>query len=346
MKIVVAADHLVTPEVWKEHLVKRFPGEGLSLAVTVSDWPMQAFYHGPEVDEWLGSEDELVELIEDADAIVTQLAPLTRRVIEAGRNLKIIGCCRTGPVNVNVPAATQRGIPVIFGPGRNGPAVAEFTLGLILSELKNITRAHIDLKKGIWRGDFYRFDKSGPELSRMTVGLVGFGAIGRLIAPLLKPFGCRLLVYDPFVSAETVAEQGAEAVDLHTLLATSDLVSLHLRVTPETRKMFGRDLFAEMKDGAYFVNTARGPLVDYDALYEALQSGKLAGAALDCFGEEPVPQDSPLLALDNITITPHIGGASKETAHRAAEMVSEDVASLMAGRPLKYCFNQNELQRR
>lgn len=346
MKIVIAADYLVTVDVWKKHLAKHFPDEELSLAVTVSNWPMQPFYHGPEVDEWLGFEDELVELLQGADALVTQLAPITRRVIEAGLDLKIIGCCRTGPVNVNVPVATERGIPVIFGPGRNGPAVAEFTLGLILAEIKNISHAHVDLKKGIWRGDFYRYDKAGPELSRMTVGLVGFGAIGRLLAPLLVPFGCRLLVHDPYVQAEVITSFGGESVELEKLLAESDIVSLHLRVTPETRKMFNAELFAAMKPGAYFINTARGSLVEYDALYEALRSGRLAGAALDCFAEEPIPPGNPLFELDNVTITPHIAGSSRETAHRAADMVSEDLANFFAGRPLKYCFNQKELQRR
>lgn len=345
MKLLIVADRLVTPDVWKEHIGKELSHFPLNYTVIETEWPDQPFtIHGDEISEFLGPEDEIVEAIKDADVFVTQLAPISKRVIEAAGELKIIGCCRTGPVNVNIEAATARGIPVIYAPGRNATAVAEFTIGLILAEIKNISRAHSDLKKGIWRGDFYRYDLAGPELSQLTIGLIGFGAIGKLITPLLKAFGSKIIVYDPYVNSEAIREFGLEPVGFDELLTSSDIVSLHARVTPETRGMMGKREFSLMKRGAYFVNTARGPLVDYAALYEALRTRYLAGAALDCFEEEPIPEGNPLLELENVTITPHIGGASKLTAHRAAQLVAEDIRNFFYNQPLKRCFNPEALK--
>jgi D-3-phosphoglycerate dehydrogenase len=163
------------------------------------------------------------------------------------------------------------------------------------------------------------------------------------LVPYLHAFGLRVLVYDPYVDAEQCAALGVTPVDLPALLAESDFVSLHARVTPETRGMMGTAQFAQMKPGAYFLNTARGPLVDYDALYAALASGRLAGAALDTFALEPPHADWPLLKLDNVTVTPHIAGASRETARRKIETVLIDVANYFAHRPLIHCANPEVL---
>ena len=209
---------------------------------------------------------------------------MTRRVIEQLPGLRAIGCCRTEPVNINVAAATAAGIPVFYAPGRNARAVAEFTVGLIIAEYRDIARGHQALSQGIWRAELYLYDTAPHELYGQTVGLIGFGNIGRMMPGLLKPFGMRVLAYDPYVPDEVFAERGAERVyDMDDLLAGSDIVSLHARVTPETRGFIGERQFRRMKRGAYFINTARGPMVDYDALYRALADGHLAGAGLETF---------------------------------------------------------------
>jgi D-3-phosphoglycerate dehydrogenase len=225
-------------------------------------------------------------------------------------------------------------VRVVNTPGRNASAVAEFTIGAILAETRLIRAGHEALRAGEWRGDLYRADRTGRELSEMTVGVVGYGNIGTRIVKLLKPFGCRILVCDPYkqLSAADRAD-GVEMVNLDRLLARADIVTLHARVTAETTGMIGRDQFARMRPGTIFVNTARGPLVDYDALYDALASGHLGGAMLETFAIEPAPADWPLLKLPNVTLTPHIAGASVKTVTIAAAAIAEEVRRYLAGEP-------------
>jgi D-3-phosphoglycerate dehydrogenase len=175
---------------------------------------------------------------------------------------------------------------------------------------------------------------TGDELCEMTVGIIGYGHIGTKVVRLLKPFGCRILVDDPYVplAAEDLAD-GVEAEGLDRLLERSDVVSLHARVTAETRGFLGAPQFARMKRGAYFVNTARGPMVDYAALYEALAGGHLRGAMLETFWQEPPPADAPLLRLPNVTLTPHIAGASLKTVRHAAAVIADEVGRHLRGEP-------------
>jgi len=341
MKIAIIGDRFVRATLFEEALlatVKPLVSQ-LVLVSQEVDWPDSPLIDDGEVKEFVGDAHEIAAWAHDADAIVTHVAPITRQVIEAARALRIIGCCRGGPVNVNVAAATARGIPVVNAPGRNAQAVIEFTLGLLLSECRGIGRAHNVLTQGIWQGELYRYEKTGRELKGQTIGLIGFGAISQGLVPYLKPFGMRILTFDPYVSPARAADLGVELVDLPTLLGAADIVSIHARVTPETTGMLGAEQFSQMKRGAYFINTARGPLVDYDALYAALASGHLAGAGLDTLALEPPPTDWPLLQLPNVTLTPHIAGASKESAQRGAETVAQDIANLCAGRPLVNCVN-------
>ncbi|MEM7025751.1 MAG: NAD(P)-dependent oxidoreductase, partial [Pseudomonadota bacterium] len=217
---------------------------------------------------------------------------------------------------------------------RNASAVAEFTIGAILAETRLIRAGHEALRQGTWRGELYRADMTGEELSAMTVGIIGYGHIGTRVVRLLKPFGCRILVDDPYVelSPEDIAD-GVVATDLDGLLAESDVVSLHARVTEETRGFLDANAFSRMRRGAYFINTARGPMVNYQALYEALAGGHLRGAMLETFWQEPVPPDAPLLRLPNVTLTPHIAGASVTTVRIAASMIAEEVRRYIAGAP-------------
>ena len=308
-------------------------------------WPDEPMEHGYAVKgmdglkEYMGTADQVVELTGDAEILVTQLAPLSAGIMDRLPKLRFVAVSRGGPVNIDMKAAAERGITVVNTPGRNASAVAEFTIGAILAETRKITQGHDALRRGEWRGDLYRADLTGQELSEMTVGLIGYGEVGRRVVKLLKVFGCRILVADPYVqlSADDLRD-GVIQTSLDRVLAESDVVSLHPRVTPETTRMMNRDRFAQMKTGAYFINTARGPLVDYDALYDALASGRLKGAMLETFAVEPVPADWPLLQLSNVTLTPHIAGASVKTVRYAAGLAAEEVRRYLAGEaPLNRC---------
>jgi D-3-phosphoglycerate dehydrogenase len=283
----------------------------------------------------MGGPDDIVAFIGDAPILVTHLAPLSAAMMDRLPELKLVAVTRGGPVNIDIGAARARGIKVVNTPGRNASAVAEFAIGAILAQTRMITRGHDALRRGDWRGDLYRADLAGEELSEMTVGVVGYGHIGTRVVRILKAFGCRILVCDPYVQlAVDDLHDGVEQVNLERLLAQSDVVTLHPRVTEETRGMIGSAQFAAMKPGSFFVNTARGPLVDYQALYDALVSNHLRGAAIETFAIEPVPPDWPLLQLHNVTLTPHIAGASVKTVRIAARSAAQEVRRYLNGEPL------------
>jgi D-3-phosphoglycerate dehydrogenase len=288
----------------------------------------------PGLKEYLGEPDDIVRFVDGADILITHLAPINGDILDRLPALKVIAVSRGGPVNIDVAACKARKVKLVNTPGRNSSAVAEFTIAAILAETRLIRAGHEALRQGIWRGDLYRFDKIDAELSEMTVGLIGYGHIGTKVVRLLKPFGCRILVCDPYVplSAEDGAD-GVEQVNLDTLLKQSDVVSLHARVTEETKGFLAAPQFARMKKGAYFINTARGPMVNYDDLYQALKSRHVRGAMLETFWLEPPPPDSPLLKLDNVTLTPHIAGASTTTVRIAARMIAEEIRRHGAGEP-------------
>jgi len=303
-------------------------------------YPDEPAQHNAEIREFVGRPEDVIALAADAEIILSHMPPITEAVLARLSGLRVIGCTRTEAVNINVAAATARGIPVMIAPGRNARAVAEFCVGLIVAETRNLARGHAALAQGIWRSDLYRFDRAPRELHGQTVGLIGFGHIGSLMPELLRPFGVRVLAYDPYVADAVFIARGAERVfDMDILLAESDIVSLHARVTPETRGFIGERQFRRMKRGAYFINTARGPLVDYDALYRALTDGHLAGAGLETFAQEPPTPDSPLLRLPNVTLTPHIAGCSQQSVYQAAEMVCTDIAAWIVGRTPVNCAN-------
>jgi D-3-phosphoglycerate dehydrogenase len=284
--------------------------------------------------EYMGQPDDIVAFIGDSPILVTHLAPLSAAMMDRLPGLKLVAVSRGGPVNIDVAAARMRGIQVVNTPGRNASAVAEFTIGAILAETRLIRSGHEALRAGEWRGDLYRADRTGRELGEMTVGIVGYGAIGSRVVKLLKAFGCRILVADPYVQLSAQdRNDGVEHVALGELLGRADVVTLHARVTPETTGFIGRDALARIKRGAFLINTARGPLVDYEALHDALTSGHLGGAMLDTFAVEPVPPDWPLLQLANVTLTPHIAGASVRTVTVAAEQAAEEVRRFLAGEP-------------
>ena len=339
-KISVIGDRFMLSSMFEKALHERCKKFDIEVSTHDLPWPDEPMEHGYAVEgmdglkEYMGTADQVVSLVGDAEILVTQLAPLSDSIMARLPQLKFVAVSRGGPVNIDMKAAKQRGITVVNTPGRNASAVAEFTIGAMLAETRNITKGHDALRRGEYRGDLYRADVTGRELSEMTVGLVGYGEVGRRVVKLLKAFGCRIMVSDPYVqlSAEDLRD-GVVQVSLETLLVEADVVSLHARVTPETTGMFNAASLRQMKPDATLVNTARGPLVNYNDLYEVLVSGHLRGAMLETFAIEPVPPDWPLLQLPNVTLTPHIAGASVRTVTYAAGMAAEEVRRFLAGEP-------------
>lgn len=351
MKILVATDFVVPPTIVKKCLENCLKGVG-SLEFRLIEIEGEPLPKLTEVHEYWGSPQDLIDNIDEAEVLVVHQAPVTKDVIEAGRNLRVIGCCRGGPVNVNIEAATKRGLPVLHTPGRNADAVADFTIGLILAEARSIARADAFVKAGCWRKSLSQEEWenfTGPELSGKTIGVVGFGDVGSRVATRARGgFDMNVLVYDPYVSKEKVEELGGKKVDLKTLLKESDFITLHVRLPSNVKGFIDARHFALMKKTAYLINTSRGNAVDEQALYEALKDRKIAGAALDVFMKEPIDSDNPLLKLDNITLTPHIAGdeLSQEVRFRSAQMIAEDIARLIKGERPKRIQNPSVLGRK
>ena len=339
-KVAVVGDLFMKPEVFADALRSAGASDQLDIRTRELPWPDQPMRHGEPggplagLREFVGEPADIADLVADAEILVTHVAPVNAWLLDRAHGLRLIGVSRGGPVNIDMNAARERGIAVVNTPGRNASAVAEFTIGAILAETRLITKGHVALARGEWRGDLYRADTVGQELCDMTVGLIGYGHIGTKVVRLLKPFGPRILVADPYVQvSDEDRSDGVEQVDLDALLERSDVVSLHARVTPETTGFLGAAQFARMKLGSYFINTARGPMVDYAALHDALASGHLRGAMLETFWQEPPPADAPILRLPNVTLTPHIAGASLTTVRIAAWMVAAEVGRYLRGEP-------------
>ena len=287
--------------------------------VKVMDWPLKSFDELQNYNllvetqgcQALQPPQCVFELCADADVIVTQFCTVTRELVDACPKLKAIGVLRGGIENVCSEYAREKGIEVFNAPGRNAEAVSDFTVGMIICEARNIARGHHGILTGRWIRDY---SNSGmiPDLPGRTVGLIGCGAIGMKVAKKLSGFDMTLLGYDPFASAERCKEAGIEPVALDELMARADFVSLHARLTAENRHLIDARRLALMKPTAYLINTSRAGLIDEAALVEALRAKKIAGAALDVYEHEPPQPDDPLLALDNVTLTPHMAGGSND----------------------------------
>jgi D-3-phosphoglycerate dehydrogenase len=273
------------------------------------------------------SDSDLAQTIGDYDAIIVRSATkLTGDLVERAERLKVIGRAGVGVDNVDVEAATRRGIVVANAPESTVISAAEHTVGLLVALARNIPQAHAALKQGRWERKTY----GGIELADKTLGVLGFGRIGQQVARRAAGLGMRVVAYDPFVAPERFRELGAERVEgAEDVYAAADFVTLHLPLVPETRGSIGGDAFARMRDGVYLINAARGELVDEDALLEALRSGKVAGAALDVFSAEPYT--GPLVELDNVVVTPHLAASTEEAQDRAGVIIAEQVAAALEG---------------
>jgi D-3-phosphoglycerate dehydrogenase / 2-oxoglutarate reductase len=276
--------------------------------------------------EW--SEEELRERIAEFDAILIRSGTtLTAELIERAERLKVIGRAGTGVDNVDIDAATKRGIVVANAPESNAVAAAEHTLALALALCRSIPQAHASLTSGEWARS--RF--AGSELYGKTLGVIGFGRIGQLVAQRGQSFGMEVVAYDKFVAAERFRELGADGVKtLRELFGSADIVTIHLPKTPETVNLIDADAISKMKDGVRIVNCARGELVDLEALAEALDSGKIAGAALDVFPSEPITEH-PLFGRPDVVVTPHLGASTAEAQDRAGIISAEQVRAALTG---------------
>ena len=263
--------------------------------------------------------EELQEQIRAAEVVITQFAPISAALIESSPGLKAIGVMRGGTENVDSEAAKRAAIPVFNTQGRNARAVAEFAVGMILAETRNIARTHTAMQQHIWLKDFPN-SADIPELEGRTVGVVGAGAIGQLVMKFLSAFDAKCIFYDPYTSA---SDYGERVEELDELLAVSDIVTIHSRLTPDNHHLINERRLGLLKPSAVLVNTARSGLVDEQALISALQQHAIMGAAIDTFDEEPLPADSPWMSLDNATITSHLAGSTQDAFRKTPRLLSQ-----------------------
>jgi D-3-phosphoglycerate dehydrogenase len=273
---------------------------------------------------------ELIEKLRGFDIFITAADDLKKAEIFEQTNLKLLVSCRGDPFNINIEAVNKKKIPIIYTPLRNVDAVAEFTIGLMLSLARNLTQVdkllHSDEFEVIdfedWIHYFNKF--IGIELYQKTIGIIGFGQIGRRIAERLKSFGVTIIIYDPFVPDEIIEEYGTK-VDLDNLMRNSDFITIHAIATDDNDNLINEKRITMMKKSAFIINTAKGSIIDYDALYNALANKSIAGAALDVFPIEPIDEDNEFLKLENVIVTPHFGGNTQEVIRRQSNLLLEDI---------------------
>ncbi len=310
-------------------------------------------------------EETLKGMVQGIDILITSYDGITKGVIDAASQLKLIVCTRATPVNVDCAYAKEKGIPVLYTPGRNSDSAAELTIALVLAcarhfpqafqalhagkyctpdeTMKRTTASGLkeDITWGIGIDQPYMVFK-GMDLKNKTLGIIGFGSIGKRVAHIAKAFGMHILVFDPYASEIDVDMVGQEKVDLDTLLRRADFVSLHVKITHATRGMMNADRFAMMKPTAYFINTSRAAAVDEDALINAIRKGIIAGAGLDVFAKEPISCSHPFIKEfgDRVIVTPHIAGATRDAIINHTRMVISDVKRFIAGEPLLYEYRE------
>ncbi|MBS3965610.1 MAG: phosphoglycerate dehydrogenase [Methylomonas sp.] len=271
------------------------------------------------------SEDELCEIIADYDALLIRSdTQVTERVLCAAKRLKVVGRAGIGVDNVDLDVAMEQGVIVMNTPDANATTTAELAIAHILSMSRNLPVANQSVREGKWE----RSKLMGAEINHKTLAVLGFGTIGRIVASRGKGLGMRVIAYDPFVAPDIFENHGAEMVDLDTLLKQADYLTLHCPLLEKTRNIIGREQLALMKKSARLINCARGGLVDEAALYQALKDGRIAGAALDVYENEP-PTDSPLLALNNIVFTPHLGASTKEAQVAVSVEIARQVVKYL-----------------
>jgi D-3-phosphoglycerate dehydrogenase len=343
MRVLVVGDPYMPVSAFTEALAR------LGDAVTVSTLQVEAATPTPRTEserglrEYAGDPADVARAVAGHDVLIVHGAPVSAEVLGAAP-LRLVCCARGGPVNVDVAAATSLGIPVVNTPGKNAEAVAELTLAFALLLIRSVPRAsrHLLDGGGFAESVFEGREFFGREVPGLTLGLVGLGHVGREVARRALAIGFTVIAYDPFPPLEPVP--GVGLVSFDQLLEQAGIVSVHARQTPDNVRMFSAKRFAQMRDGAFFINTARESLVDEAALRQALEEGKLAGAALDVLERIPGGGRHPLLDMPSVFVTPHIGGATEETLARGALRAVAAVADLLAGRVPDNVVNPEALE--
>lgn len=349
LRILILGDDF-TPAALFEEAIRRSVGASVETAefCCVDTEPNElSSVRSEEVSEAFGDIAEVARLARACHVIVTTFAPVTEQVLDRAPDLLAIACGRGGPVNINVAAATRRSIPVLYAPGRNAQAVAEYTLAAMFNLMRRIPQAMDYLRGGQWqtpRED--TFEKpSGPELGGRTLGLIGCGQVGRLVAKLAQAVGTRVLVCDPFAEGPALEALGMEPVTLEEILAEADVISIHARLASGEPPILGQSQFTAMARRPYVLNTARAAALDYGALTAALESGQVSGAFLDVYPDEPIASDSPLLAIDRdrLHMTPHAAGVSRDIPLYTARTLADGLAQLLQGKRPAHVVNEDAL---
>ncbi|NVM30936.1 MAG: hypothetical protein HWN65_18995 [Candidatus Helarchaeota archaeon] len=303
---------------------------------------------------WLGPDGKLQILQADdlanylnenkIEILICEAEVLRKNVLEPLTSLKIIICAKGTEFFIDEDVATEKNIIIAYTPGRNANSVAEFTIGIIIAITRKIVQNHnlVQIKK--WP-ILSAFKDRGIELNRRTVGIIGLGAIGYRVATILKTFGMKILVYDPYVKEERLKAVDAQQVDLDTLMKESDIVSVHALLTEETKGMLSKEKLALMKPTAYFINTSRGKIVDEAGLIQLLLEKKIRGAALDTYVREPIKRKSELIGLDNVITTSHIGGSSADVPYYSSKMAYEEVLRYLDGKSPLHCKNPEVIEK-
>ncbi len=286
-------------------------------------------------------EDALVDLVQDADAVIVQFAPITKKVIDAMKKCKLIVRYAIGVDNIDLAAATSKKIFVANVPDYSIDEVSNHAITLLLALAKKIIPLFDSVKKGKWD---YTISKPLYRVSGRTLGLIGFGRIPMMVAKKMSSFGVKMICYDPYINQDVPKEFGVIPVDLDTLLKNSDYISVHCPLNNQTKHMLSKEQFTKIKPGAILINTARGGVIDESALIEALQSGIIAAAGLDVTEKEPISTDNPLLFMDNVIITPHNAWYSEEAIATLQRMVGEEVVRVLSGQLPKNLVNKEILK--
>ncbi len=283
--------------------------------------PLRAASFNVEKRTGLSHADLMTALADCEGLIVRSETKVTAALLDAASNLRVIGRAGVGVDNIDVPSATMRGVVVMNAPDGNTITTAEHTIALLVSLARSIPQANRSLKAGLWE----RKKFIGVELQGKTLGIVGLGRIGRVVASRARGLGMTIVAYDPFIAADQARDLEIELAPLADVYARADFLTVHTPLTNETRGMIDRDVLGKMKKGARIINCARGGLVDEEALYDAIKNGSIAGAAIDVFAQEPPPPDHPLLGLDQVIATPHLGASTTEAQEGVAFTVAEQM---------------------
>lgn len=308
------------------------------------------------------TENELIDNLKGMEVLITSYDDVTEKVINSSSDLKLIACTRSNPVNIDCEAASKKGIPVIYTPGRNSDCTAEFTIALMLNIANKIPMVYQDLKNGkylaeekknietksglkedvTWalNGDSPYVIYKGMQLKGKKLGIAGYGDIGQKVAAIARALGMKILIYDPYVSEVIINDNVQTKVSFEELIKKSDVISPHVKVVEETRNMFGEEEFKKMKKSAFFINTSRGAVIDEKALIGALRNNDIAGAALDVYESEPLAENHPFITeLNNIVITPHLGGATYQAITNHTLMIIEDLERFAADKKMINVYN-------